>query len=226
MRQRTRNKRLRASQTLLGSTTRAMAYGIGLMGPDPRQTTIYIVGGAIVLVILFAVVAGPVVIPGVLALALIFYAIDQPAAVVVTNTGVAILTRSVFTGRPKKLLSVVPLSDVADSRVQPSGSFVELPSERIWLRKREFEFLASAARAPAHPIEQPSERVAPAVGRPPAPAGPSPGWYPVGGRFDEVVFWDGRKYTARNLWRDDAWHDVPLNFYSGGPPKPEDRLEK
>jgi len=225
-RQRTRNKGLQASQKLLGSTTRAIAYGIGLIGPDPRATTAFIVVGAVVLVLLFVFVAGAIVIPGVLALALIYYAIDQPTAVVVTSTGLAILTRSVVSGRPKKLLFVVPLGVFADSEVRTSRGFVELPAERVWLRKREFELLSSAATSLTHPIEQPSGDVLQTLPRPQTAVRPSPGWYPVGGRSDEIVYWDGRSYTARNLWRDDAWHDIPVNFYSGGPPNPEDRLDK
>jgi len=223
---RTRKKGLHASQELLGSSTRAIAYGIGLIGPDPRTTIAFIVVGAIVLVLLFVFVAGAIVIPGVLALALIYYAIDQPTAVVVTSTGIAIITRSVVTGRPKRLLFIIPLDVLAGSQVRTSRSFLELPAERVWLRKKEFELLRSAAASLTHPIEQPSGNVPQALPRPPTSARPSPGWYPVTGRYDEIVYWDGRNYTARNLWRDDAWHDIPVNFYSGGPPKTEDRLEK
>ncbi|HUI04086.1 MAG TPA: hypothetical protein VLZ77_11135 [Acidimicrobiales bacterium] len=60
---------------------------------------------------------------------------------------------------------------------------------------------------------------------PPPPPGPSPGWYPLEGRSDEQVYWGGRAYTARRLWQDDAWKDIPLSFYSAGPPRPEDRVE-
>jgi hypothetical protein len=223
---RTRKKGLLASQELLGSNTRAIAYGMGLAGPDPRATTACMVVGAVGLAAFFLFVAGAIAIPGALALALIYYAIDQPVAVVVTNTGVAILTRSVVTGRPRKLLFSISHGVLADSQVQTTWRFVKLPAERVWLRKREFEFLSLATASLTHPIEQPSPDIPQALPRPQAAARPSPGWYPVDGKSDEIVYWNGRSYTARNLWRDGAWHDIPVNFYSGGPPKPEDRLAK
>ena len=61
---------------------------------------------------------------------------------------------------------------------------------------------------------------------PPSPAYASLGWYPIAGRTDEQVYWNGHAYTARRQWRDDSWKDVALNFFSANPPRPEDRVEE
>ena len=67
---------------------------------------------------------------------------------------------------------------------------------------------------------------APPAPSPVAPVGPSPGWYPLEGSAVEQVYWGGRAFTARRQRQaDNTWKDVPLNFYSGGPPRPEDRVE-
>ena len=144
MRERTRSKGLKKSEQLLGSGMSARAYGIAVIGPDPRRTVSLMVMVLAVAIALSFVVLGLIVIPGVLLVFAIFVAIDRPASLVMTNQGVAVLARSEFNGRPRKVLTVLPQGVLVDRSVSHSGAYVHLPDLHLWFRKKEYDRLLAA----------------------------------------------------------------------------------
>jgi hypothetical protein len=144
MTKKTRSKRLRKSEQLLGAGTDGHGYGIGVIGPDPRRTDLLLLLVFVVSIALSFVFLRVIIIPGVLLVAAIHGAIDRPASVVVTNRGVGILARSEFNGRPRKVLTVLPHGVLTDGTVERSGSYVHLPNFHLWFRKKEYERLLVA----------------------------------------------------------------------------------
>jgi hypothetical protein len=143
MTKRTRSKGLRKSEQLIGSGN-AREYGIGVIGPDPRRTDLFLVAIFAVAIALSFVFLGVIIIPGVLLVAAIHGAIDRPASAAVTNQGIAILARSELSGQPRKVLTVLPHGVLTDGTVLRSGGYVHLPNFHLWLRKKEYERLLAA----------------------------------------------------------------------------------
>ena len=172
MTKRTRSRRLRQSEQLLGAGTNAEAYGIGVIGPDPRRTDALLVVVFAAAIALSFVFLGVIIIPGVLLVVVIHGAIDRPASVAVTSRGVAILARSELNGRPRKVLTVLPHSVLTDGTVRRTGSYVHLADLHLWFRKKEYERLLVAvgtASVPTHLVSP--EPAGVAAG---APGGPGP----------------------------------------------------
>ena len=172
MTKRARSRRLRQSEQLLGAGTNAQAYGIGVIGPDPRRTDALLVVVFAAAIALSFVFLGVIIIPGVLLVVVIHGAIDRPASVAVTSRGVAILARSELNGRPRKVLTVLPHGVLTDGTVRRTGSYVHLADLHLWFRKKEYERLLVAlgtASVPSH-LSSP-EPAGVAAG---APGGPGP----------------------------------------------------
>jgi hypothetical protein len=144
MGKRARSKGRRKSERLLGTGTVANEYAIAYIGPNPRRTTAYMVMVLAVVIALSFVIFGIVIIPGILLLGSIFEAIERPASVVVTNQGLAVFARSEFSGRPRKVLAVLPHGTLTSPTVLRSGAFVNLPEFHLWLHKKEYERLLKA----------------------------------------------------------------------------------
>src|ERR1700722_11925887 len=180
MRMRTRSKRLRQSQQLLGSGVNAHGYAIGVIGPDPRGTVAVLVVIFAVAIAFTFVVFGVIVIPGVSVVLLVValhVAIDRPASVAVTNQGIAVLARSEVNGQPRRILTVLPHAVLTDGTVRRSGAYVHLPNFHLWFRKKEYERLLAAV-SPSPVTSQWAPPAPAAVGAqlpsPPIPASAAP----------------------------------------------------
>jgi hypothetical protein len=79
MTKRTRSKGRRKSEQLMGSGMSVREYGIGVIGPDPRRTDLYLLAIFAVSIALSFLFLGVVIIPGILLVAAIHGAIDRPA---------------------------------------------------------------------------------------------------------------------------------------------------
>jgi hypothetical protein len=128
----------------MGSGMTAREYGIGVIGPDPRRTDLFLVAIFAVAIALSFVFLGVIIIPGLLLVAAIHGAIDRPASVAVTNQGIAVFARSELSGQPRKLLTVLPHAVLTDGTARRSGGYVHLPNFHIWFRKKEYERLLAA----------------------------------------------------------------------------------
>jgi hypothetical protein len=104
---RTRRKALESASTLLGSSVYVREVGFGRA--HKRWTTTATVisaifGSAFVLALLF----GVALFPGGVALLVVLHSVWPPRAVAVADQGVALLQRSVWTGRPNKVIALLP----------------------------------------------------------------------------------------------------------------------
>ncbi len=144
MRTSTRNKRLSQSQRFLGGQGTARAYGVGEIGPDPRRTLVFILCGVVAVAFLSFVIYSVIVFPGVFLIWAVYVAVERSTCVVVTDGGVALLARSEFNGRPRKLVATLPPGILSEPNIQRSGRYVHLPTYGLWLRKKEYDHLTSA----------------------------------------------------------------------------------
>jgi hypothetical protein len=146
MRERTRARGRRNSEKVLGAGIAVEEYGVGIIGPDPRGTAAVILLGFAAIVAVTVLYFGIIIIPGFLLLAAIYGAIDRPASFAVTDRGLAVLARSEFNGRPRKVITVLPETVLDSPTVVRSRGFVHLPEVHLWMRKKEHERLLGAAR--------------------------------------------------------------------------------
>jgi hypothetical protein len=236
MRTSTRNKRLSQCQRFLGGQGTARAYGVGEIGPDPRRTLFLIFCGVVAIAVLSFVIYSVIVVPGVFLIWAVYVAVERSSSVVVTDDGVAILARSEFNGRPRKFVALLPPGILIEP-VQRSRGYVHLPTYGLWLRRKEYDYLASAmptlqpsgqaARQPANFGSPISGGVAPAgVVRPQRTQGlyapskrsdypplpnrnPEPGWQTIGNRFNDQWYWNGQEWTGHRRWVARQWVEDP-----------------
>jgi hypothetical protein len=128
-----------------------LAYAAAVSGPDPRKTIGLIIGGAIVLDIVLAASAHIAFGPGALiivVLMLVYSAIDKPRAVVVSDRGVAVVGRSAWSGRSHEILSICASAEWLEPAIVQRGSYVEIPTHKLWIRRKEYESLRNALLVP------------------------------------------------------------------------------
>jgi len=86
---------------------------------------------------------GRILIPGVLLIVVVWAECRPGRDLVVTDRGLAIFHRSMFNGRPKKVIALLPLAPIYAGT--PSGPVeLELGPERITLPRKEYERMANA----------------------------------------------------------------------------------
>ena len=109
-----------------------------------RLSTGAIVGMAVfALAFVVALLAGYIILPGGLFLIYVVYAVRPPRGVAVSEQGLAVLARSFWTGRPNKVLALLPPAPMASPTASGSVT-VELGAERITFSRNEFRVLAEA----------------------------------------------------------------------------------
>lgn len=143
MRTSTRNKRLRQSKRFLDGQGPVRAYGVGEIGPDPRRTLFFILCSVVAIAFLSFVIYSVIVFPGVFLIWAVYVAVERSTCIVVTDDGVAILARSEFSGRPRKLITSLPSGILTEPPVQRSRRYVHLPTYGLWFRKKEYGHLMS-----------------------------------------------------------------------------------
>jgi hypothetical protein len=132
---RTRRKRTAATQKLLPDMT-IISYSDAVSGPNPKQVSLGIVGGAVAISLVVFALTHLVVFPGLLVLILVKNAINPGRGVVVDNFGVAIVERAIITGRPKRSLRRIPRDHIPPFEAKGALSMMAL-GEPLWLTKGE-----------------------------------------------------------------------------------------
>lgn len=196
MRASVRQKGVKATEALLGPSQPALGYGIGLVGPNPKLTRLYIFGGWATLLLLALVIRSGILVPGFLVAWVIYSAIDAPVGVAITPGGVVVLKRSVWNGKPTRVIGSAPHSVLRNEATRKRRSLIEVPPLRLWMRPSEFEPLAALSAS------------VPAAGQ--APAAALPGWYPAGDGTPDVGYWDGTEWRVRRTWREGKSIDLPI----------------
>lgn len=151
----TRKKRAAKAQALLPEA-RVIAYAEGVSGPDPRKVMLGMLGGAVAICAVLAVVTGMVFFPGLLLIFVVKNALNKPATLVVDAFGLALLTRSSISGSPEGVVLRVSAQQVPALERRGSRSRLVLQDTQIWLNKAEtrqlldgFAAAVDQARGPA-----------------------------------------------------------------------------
>jgi hypothetical protein len=176
MTKRARSKGRERSERLLGVGTQAHGYCIGLVGPDPRGPAGVMVAVLAGSIALSFVVFGFIIVPGLLLLRAIFGAIDRPVSATMTNEGMAVLARSEFNGRPRKVLTVLSHAALANSTIQRSGSLIHLPEFQLWFREKEYKRLFDTAGTTTAPNPRPEPVTVGVVASTQGGPDPEPAW--------------------------------------------------
>ena len=113
--------------------------------------------GATVALIVFAVVfvaallAGRLIFPGLLLVLIVYNSALPPRGVVVADQGLALLERSFWNGRPKRVLARLSFTalDPLATQLKGSKSVVPLATDRVTFSRKEYERLTAAANVVA-----------------------------------------------------------------------------
>ena len=143
MSERVRRKHAQAAQKLLPDAV-VTGYAVGRAGTDPALVVVALICTVVLVSGGLAVITGVFVLPGVVPVFLVHHVISPPRAVVITDRGVALAKRSVWTGKPKKLVTVM-----GHGYVRPVGeSFgrrkVHVGPESVWMVAKEEAIVRTA----------------------------------------------------------------------------------
>ena len=123
-------------------------YGFGVTGPDPQQSRLWMIGGAVGICVLLAIATGVVLVPGLLLIAGVRRAINPPRGVGVADQGIVVTKESFWNARPTDILAMLPLDQLFFVTSSTATHVcVQLGTELVWLRRKEHEILASTAQA-------------------------------------------------------------------------------
>lgn len=142
--ERSRKKRATDAQRLLEPGTTVRRYANGVTGPYPTNTILVLVLFAVGITVALSLLAGSLFGPGVIAVLLVYWAFNPPRAVAVSDRGVVLLKRSMWTGKPTHVMALL-LTDALQSP-EERGAYVQvlLGPEAVWFTKREWAALAGA----------------------------------------------------------------------------------
>jgi len=181
-----RKKHAQQAIKLLPQGTTIRAYVIGRA--HARISNEAIIGGVIFAVaFIVALMLGYILIPGGLLALYVFHQTRPPRSVAVSDQGLAVLGRSLWNGRPNKVVALLP--PVRIGPAAPSGSVtVQLGADRITFTNKEMRMLsdATASMAPGAPMAHPGFASMPPPAAPAAPSfgqAPGPQLPPAPGRF-------------------------------------------
>jgi hypothetical protein len=142
--ERSRKKRSADVQRLLEPGTTVRRYANGVSGPYPTNTMLSLVAAAIGITIVLSLLVGTLVGPGLLVVILVYWAFNPPRSIAVSDRGVVLLKRSIWTGKPTNVMGLLP-HDVLDSPKERGGYVqVLVGPESVWLSKKEWHALSGA----------------------------------------------------------------------------------
>jgi len=113
-------------------------------------TPVAIALGVFIGIFVVALALGVILLPGGVALLLVMNSIRPPRLVVAADQGVALLSRSSFTGRPSKVLAQLSTAEVTASTRSGAGA-VPIGPDRVTFGRREREQLHALLSQPVVP---------------------------------------------------------------------------
>ena len=160
MSDRNRRKHVKAAQKLIPDA-HVTGYAIGRSGAQPTIVVAAMLGTVVLVSGMLIVLTGSFVLPGVLPMLIIQHYISPPRAVVIADQGVALAARSVWTGRPSKILSLMSHGYVQPVETSLGRVKVGVGNDHVWLPAKEEAIVRAAV----------TQHVAPPAGShlPPAP---------------------------------------------------------
>lgn len=159
---RARRRALASARPQLHPTSEPLEYALGVGGPPPGRTLLLVLGGAVGVTALLSTLAGTLVGPGFIVVALTFWGLNPPRGVVVTSNSVTVMKRSMLHGRPTTALGVAALTTALEPPGARSGRWAShaFGDEVVWLTKKEAERTVAAVRSLA--TTQPAKPAQPA----------------------------------------------------------------
>jgi hypothetical protein len=140
---RSRKKRSADAERLFEPGTTVHRYANAVAGPYPTNTILLIILAAVGITVVLSLLVGNLVGPGVLVGVLVYWAFNPPRAIAVSDRGVALLRRSMWTGKPTHVMGLLP-HEVLNTPHERGGYVqVQVGPEAVWLSKREWDALAS-----------------------------------------------------------------------------------
>jgi uncharacterized protein DUF2510 len=206
-----KQRRYRAqAQKLAGPSTEVLAYGSGVGHVRTSRALIWLVSIYAVLFIVLLVLAGVLLFPGLLFLAVVVALMQPRRGIAVAPVGLLVTSESLVDGKAKRILFRAPVSDLSNidqgRRRKPSRRVrVHVREERIRLKRSVYDTLAAAAQSvpthgsPGGPVNYPVE----------SPVGP--GWFPDPNQRFEYRYWDGEFWTPHTSTGGVTFVDPPNN---------------
>ena len=150
---RNRRKSMAAAQELVPDA-QIIGYAIGRSGVQPTLVVAAMLATAAVGSGLLYALTGTFVLPGALLVLVVQHLLSPPRGVVVAQQGIALTHRSLWNGRPAKLLSTMALGYVQPTETSLGRLKVMVGSEPVWMTKGEEAVLRAAIFQ--HPLTQPA----------------------------------------------------------------------
>ena len=160
MSDRTRRKHAKAAQKLVPDAN-VTGYAIGRSGSNPALVVAAMIGTVVLVSGLLIALTGTFVLPGIIPMLILQHFISPPRAILIADEGVALATRSVWTGKANKLVSVMGHGYVQPVEESLGRVKVGVGNDTVWMAKKEEAVLRAAV---SHQVAPPA-----AGGLPPAP---------------------------------------------------------
>jgi hypothetical protein len=144
--------------TLLPGAT-VQAYAVGRAGPNPVAVVAAMVGTGAAFTGVLLVATGQLVIIGVLPMLIVQHFLSPPRGIVIADQGVALTARSLWNGKPLRVLGAIAHGYVHPCDESLGRVMVRVGNDVVWLAKAEEAVLRQALSGP--PV---------ATAPPPAPA--------------------------------------------------------
>lgn len=153
---RNRRKSIKAAQKLLPEA-QITGYAIGRSGANPTVVVAAMVGTVAVTAGLLLALTGTFLLPGIIPMLIVQHVLSPPRGVVVAGQGIAVTHRSVWTGRPAKLVSTMAHGFVQPTERSLGRVKVMVGAEPVWMTTGEEAVLRQAAsqHPPATQIPNP-----------------------------------------------------------------------
>jgi hypothetical protein len=143
---RNKRKHIKKALTLLPpSDAQPLDYAVGGGGAlAPRFLGLMLLGGWVMITIVLSLVLRTFVAVGALPMLAVFFGVNHPRAVLLTDRGAALLKCGFLNGRPTELIG----TDVAEAVARPGdhqagATRIHLGGQHIWLRDKDLARLAA-----------------------------------------------------------------------------------
>lgn len=152
--QRNRRKHITKAMTMLPAGTNPLDYAVGGGGSaPPRLLGLATIGGAAALSVLASMLLHSVTIIGALPMLAVYFAINKPRGVLLSDRGLALFTCGFLNGRPNQLLGTTDLTPLAGGSSPRAGSLhLSMGEHPVWLPERDVARFRSATRPVPPPV--------------------------------------------------------------------------
>lgn len=151
MSSRQRTKSMKAAQQLLPDA-QVHGYAIGRSGLQPTVAIAAVLAGLFVLAVVMMFLTGFFLMPGLIFIVVIQHFVSPPRALVICDRGIALTNRSIWTGRPSKVLQLTHVSGVVMIGQELGRAGLTIGPEKLWLtlgEEHEFRTACTAMTTPA-----------------------------------------------------------------------------